>query len=91
MGLIIVKEHTSENLDHEDGSIIYHLIKDSIKKNEVATLDFTGIDIVTSSFLNTSFSLLVKDFEYIQIKKLIKIRNSTKTINWMINNYITKE
>lgn len=71
-------------MDHEDGSRLYHEVRLSLKKDKIVVIDFEGVDIVTSSFLNTSFRLLAKDYDKYTLKERIQIINSNKVINRMI-------
>jgi hypothetical protein len=72
------------NLDHEDGSRLYHAIRLCLKENDNAEIDFSDVDIVTSSFLNTSFRILAKEYDYSFLREHLKIRNSNSLINKMI-------
>lgn len=71
-------------MDHEDGSRLYHEIKLSLKRDKLTIIDFEEVDIVTSSFLNTSFRLLAKDYDKLFLKEGIQIINSNNVINRMI-------
>lgn len=77
MGRIIVKNHMDNCLTNEQGLTLKRLIN---KENTPITVDFSGIDGVTTSFVNSSFVDLfyLKGIEYI---KSIKIINSSKQIN----------
>lgn len=71
-------------MDHEDGSRLYHEIKLSLKRDKLTIIDFEEVDIVTSSFLNTSFRLLAKDYDKSFLKEGIQIINSNNVINRMV-------
>ncbi len=88
--LIEVKRISKGQLDHEAGSMVYYPIKDALRKNLPVIIDFSGIETLTSSFLNTSFRLLSKDFEYEHLRRSITIKNSTATINRMIKDCISR-
>lgn len=84
MVTIVVSDLIKGNLDHEDGSRLYHVVKPLVKNSEIVVLDFSGVEIVSSSFLNTSFRLWAADFSYEHLSKYLKIINSTKLMNEMI-------
>lgn len=84
MALIRVGDIITGKLDHEDGSILYHAMSEYLKKNEQVTIDFSRVDVISSSFTNTSFRIIAREYEYNVIKSLVKIVNSNSTINRLI-------
>ncbi|GEM_PF-3310204 len=88
MVTINVAELVKGNLDHEDGSRLYHAIQSSLKKNSDVEINFSEVDIVTSSFLNTSFRILAAEYDYNFLKQHLKIKNSNTLINKMIKECI---
>ncbi|MGZ9109422.1 MAG: STAS-like domain-containing protein [Micavibrio sp.] len=86
MSTIEVSKLILGNLDHEDGSRLYHAVKAILNKGDVASIDFSNVDIVTSSFLNTSFRILALDYDYGFLRSHVQIKNSNSSINRMIKN-----
>lgn len=85
--VINVKDTIKNNLDHEDGSRLYHAIKSSIKDDKIV-LDFSDVEIVTSSFLNTSFRILTAEYGYDFLKEHLQIKNTNSSINRMIKDCV---
>jgi hypothetical protein len=81
---IKVHDYIRGGLDHEDGARVFDLIVKAFKNQEDTEVDFNNLEIVTSSFLNTSFRILAKEYEHDYIKKNLRIRNSNAFINTMI-------
>jgi len=84
MVTIKIINHIQTNINHEDGSRVYHVIRNALQKRESVVLDFSEVDVLTSSFLNNSFRLLATDYEYDFLKSHLVINNSTRLINQMI-------
>lgn len=59
----------------EDGRIIYDIIKKEITKKNEIILDFEGIDIMTTAFLNNAIGALYKNFEKEQLNLYISMTN----------------
>ena len=84
MVIIKVAEIITGKLDHEDGSILYHAISEHLKKNVKVEIDFSGIEILSSSFTNTSFRIFAREYKYEKLKDMLHIVNSNSTINRLI-------
>jgi STAS-like domain of unknown function (DUF4325) len=48
--------------EYSDGEKVYEVVSDHLKKGDFLTLDFSGIDILSSSFFNGSIAKLFLDF-----------------------------
>jgi len=72
------------NLDHDDGRRIYDAIQTALLAGCDVRIDFTGLDVVTPSLLNTSFRVLAKQHDYDFLKSRLIIVNSNRLINDMI-------
>ncbi len=59
----------------EDGDSVYELIKQSLEKEEAISLDFRGIDIMTTAFLNNAIGKLYKNFNKDSLNKYISMKN----------------
>ena len=76
---LIVKNIISGDLNHDDGDKLFSVVSSHLDKGLVS-LDFIGMDIVTPSFLNTSFIPLVKKYDYAYLKKNLEIKNANSLI-----------
>jgi len=79
----------SSNIDHDDGRLVYDAIQTALQAGSDIQIDLHGLDIVTPSFLNTSFRVLAKQYSYDLLKGRLKIVNSTPLINRMIRDALT--
>ena len=57
----------------EDGKAVYELIYDQIKKKNKVDLDFTGIDIMTTAFLNNAIGALYKNFSGEELNRYLSM------------------
>lgn len=80
-----VAEYLSPLQTHEDGSKVLHLLKTHLLKRQTVELDFSEVDSVTSSFVNTSIVLLLQDFDFVYVKQFLKITKTNSQINRMIS------
>lgn len=55
------------------------------------TLSFAGVDAVPTSFVNTAFVDLLIDFPLAEIKRRVRIIDSTPAINAMIKRMLEAE
>ena len=58
-----------------DGEKVNSLIVDSLKSNNQVVLDFSGINITITAFLNSSIGKLYSQFSSDTIKSLLRIEN----------------
>ncbi len=82
---ILVTKYSSPLQTHEEGSKVYHLIRDSFVKGQPVELSFEGVDSVTSTFINTAIVLLLDEYQIDEIKKNLKIIKTNSQINKMIS------
>ena len=77
MELIKVKNITKSHraISAVDGATIFNLVQEAFRNNEKVTLDFEGIDLTITAFLNSSIGNLYSDYHSDQIKKLLDIKN----------------
>lgn len=59
----------------EDGDIIYNLASENIKNNDLICIDFSGVDITTTAFLNNAIGTLYKEFDTDILNKFITMSN----------------
>lgn len=63
----------------EDGDIIFNIISNRINEKESIVLDFDGIDIMTTAFLNNAIGKLYNIYTKEQLNKYISMNNISKT------------
>ena len=65
-------------ISSDDGQKLYKKLDELLKAEKKAVVDFKNIDLIVSSFLNSAFGRLVKDFDKKTIEKLIRVDNLSK-------------
>ena len=59
----------------DDGDIVFQKINEVIKKSEVAELDFSNINIMTTAFLNAAIGQLYSHYTSEQLNSSLKLIN----------------
>lgn len=59
----------------EEGQAFFDKIAPLLKQNEIVEIDFEGVRICTSSFLNAAIGQLVRDFSAADLAYLIETKN----------------
>lgn len=74
---ILVNEHIvdSVGITPEEGQPIYQMIVDNLKQQNPVCLDFAGIDMLTTAFLNVVIGNLYKDYSSEDLKGLLTFEN----------------
>ena len=62
-------------ISSDDGQLLYDRLCELLKAEKQAVVDFKHIDLIVSSFLNSAFGQLVKDFDKETIEKFISVNN----------------
>jgi hypothetical protein len=76
---LLVKDVISKNLDHADGKKLFGVVSAGLAEGPVL-LDFSDVDVVTPSFLNTSFRELVKTYDYDFLRQNLNIKNANSLV-----------
>lgn len=75
MDSIIVKvnDHITLNkgLTPDEGEIIFSILSDEFLKGNKVVLDFSGVEILTTAFLNVAIGNLYRDYTSAQLKELL--------------------
>ena len=58
-----------------DGETLHRLITEALQEKRLVILDFTDIDLVTSSFLNASIGQLYNQYDQLFLDKYLKFEN----------------
>ena len=59
----------------EDGDLVFSKIEECIKKSMPICLDFDGVDLTTTAFLNTAIGTLYREFDKDTLNKFISMKN----------------
>lgn len=59
----------------KEGQPIYQLIVDNISQKNVVCLDFLGVDMLTTAFLNVVIGNLYKDYSSEDLKGYLMLKN----------------
>ena len=86
--VIRILDHVERCSTYADGNTIFELIAPLIEAGKDVTLSFEGIDAVPSSFINASVVRLVEKVPLLEIKKRLKVIDSTRQINELIRGRI---
>lgn len=81
---ITLLDHVKTCSTYSDGEIIYSLIAPKIISGEDVTLSFAGVLAVPSAFINGAIVRLVESTSLEEVRKHLKIEDSTRQINELI-------
>lgn len=68
----------------DQGSIVFSHLHAAMKAGAPFVVSFDKIQTATSSFVNAAFVRLLKDFSFNDVKKQMRVVDSTRQINEMI-------
>jgi hypothetical protein len=72
---VVVKNIVGENcITLDDGQKIFDLIHDALLKNKTVELDFSGVNVFASPFLNSAIGQLVRDVKTENLNKHLKVK-----------------
>jgi hypothetical protein len=84
---ILIKDiiNTSFAVTTEDGNTIFELLDDNFSKNKMVILDFQGITLMTTAFLNSAIGQLYSNDKYSSIflntnLKLINVQEQDRPL-----------
>ena len=63
----------------EDGDSIFNLIKEKVDSKEKVIIDFSGIDIMTTAFLNNAIGKLYNIYDKEKLNQYISMKNISKS------------
>lgn len=77
---------TSMAMSPEKAEPIFQLVKENILKNNKIVIDFKGVNIVITAFLNVAYGKLygLKEINDLSIKENVTFINTTESINDII-------
>jgi hypothetical protein len=75
---LVVKEILGENaITLDDGQSVYDRIKPELADGHAVELDFTGVAVFASPFLNAAVGQLLKDLKADDLNRLLNVTNLT--------------
>lgn len=74
----------------EDGDLIFFKIEECIKKGMPICLDFDGVDLTTTAFLNTAIGTLYREFDKDTLNKFISMKNISNSDLILVKNVIER-
>ena len=77
-------DHVTACSSYSDGEVIYNLIAPEIIKGKDVTVSFRGVPAVPSAFINASIVRLVEQTSLDNVRRHLKISDSTRQINELI-------
>ncbi|MCA9469883.1 MAG: STAS-like domain-containing protein [Nitrospira sp.] len=87
--IIFVKEITGPYCgEYTEGEKVYQVIASHLKNNDFLTLDFSGIDILSSSFFNGSLAKLFLDFPTDFLLNRLSIVGMKKIDRYVLNRVV---
>lgn len=79
-----IKDLVDQVYSNADGMIVYNELKEQFGSSNQVTVSFDEIGALNSSFVNSAFIELLKDYDFKYIKNNLRFVDSTKQINDMI-------
>ena len=87
---IIIKDICKGTFTNADGVALYCAISNVFNVSDVIILSFSGIDAISSSFLNSSIGNIIDDRGIDVLKNKIKITHYTPSLANDIKRYIAQ-
>jgi pantothenate kinase-related protein Tda10 len=82
--VIQVNSLVSVAITEADGAAVFSELKQALAQAEIATVSFAGIKTASTSFVNTAFAPLLDLMSFEDIKRRVRVVESTRQINHMI-------
>ncbi|WP_420337527.1 STAS-like domain-containing protein [Roseibium sp.] len=77
---IVVRNIVTHCDTNADGAAVKTALRPFLLKTDIVTVDFAGINNVTSSFINTAFIELIEEHGIKKFKDSVRVANATKQI-----------
>ncbi|WP_273128927.1 STAS-like domain-containing protein [Bacillus weihaiensis] len=88
---IRVKDLVDTVYSNDDGKVVYSEVKKQLQENNKVAVSFDTIGALNTSFVNSAFIELLKDYDFNYIKNHIQFIDSTNQINQMIKSRFSFE
>lgn len=89
--VIQVRDHVQAADTHQQGSAVHARILSLLRQGHNVEISFSGIDTATSSFVNACFVELLGFLSLDEVKKRVRVVDSTRQINDMIRRRMVRE
>ena len=68
----------------EQGTLVYDNLRAALANGDSVTVSFEGINVSTSSFVAAAFLPLLEQHDFDEVKRRMRVINSTRQINQLI-------
>jgi hypothetical protein len=75
----------------KQGAVVYDRLKAALANGASVTVSFDGLTIATSSFVAAGFLPLLQQYSFDDLKRRLRVINSTRQINDMIKSRLKRE
>jgi hypothetical protein len=75
----------------KQGALVYDPLNAALANGSSVTVSFDGLSIATSSFVVTAFLPLLQQYTFDDLKRRLRVINSTRQINDMIKSRLKRE
>ena len=87
--VIYVKEFVTSCDTNSQGDQLRNKIINHLKKNTKVTVNFSGINNVTTSFINSALISLIDDYDLLTIKERVIIKKVNRQVGDLIRKRFT--
>lgn len=89
--LKVAKEiENSLAVSSDDGDELFQKIDSMLKSGQIVEIDFSGIEVMTSAFLNAAIGQLYSSYTSVQLNKQLKLKNVNKEDIFLIKKVIER-
>ena len=81
---IRIRDLVDSPSSYDDGDVVYRRLIEEIDAGNEVSVSFEGIESVPSAFINAAFVRLLETHSFEEVRRLLKIRNSTRHINDLV-------
>jgi STAS-like domain of unknown function (DUF4325) len=75
----------------DQGAMLYRVLLERLDRPGQVIVDFDGLTTATSSFCNLAFVQLLARWKLADLKKRLRVVNSTRQINEMVRSRLERE
>lgn len=89
--VIRIRDLVSGANTSEEGEIVFRRLSSELSRQKAGVVvSFEGVQTTTSSFVNVAFVDLLNSFSYTDLKKRLRVIDSTRQINNMIKTRLAR-
>lgn len=86
--LILLKDFVQDTYTNTSGYSFYVQLKELINAGEVVEISFKDSSVTSSSFLNSSFGILIDELGLTEFKRVIRPKDLSKTQMTVLLKYV---